>query len=117
MVQEYVNSSLEPIEARFVFPVTPGAAVCGFEAFINGKHIVGRVKEKQAAHREYKAAISQGKGAYLMDESKESPDVLTVSVGNLPPRCKVLVKITYVAELAVDAVDDSVVFTLPSALL
>ena len=42
--------------------------VCGFEAFINGKHIVGEVKEKEQAHREYREAISKGHGAYLMDE-------------------------------------------------
>ena len=42
--------------------------MCGFEAFINGKHIVGEVKEKEQAHKEYKQAISEGHGAYLMDE-------------------------------------------------
>lgn len=42
--------------------------VCGFEAFINGKHIVGQVKEKEQAHKEYREAISKGHGAYLMDE-------------------------------------------------
>ena len=42
--------------------------MCGFEAFINGKHIVGEVKEKEQAHREYREAISKGHGAYLMDE-------------------------------------------------
>lgn len=44
------------------------SSVCGFEAFINGKHIVGEVKEKEQAHKEYREAISQGHGAYLMDE-------------------------------------------------
>ena len=53
------------------------AVVCGFEAFINGKHIVGEVKEKEQAHKEYREAISQGHGAYLMDE--ETP-VCHVSV-------------------------------------
>ena len=43
-------------------------AVCGFEAFINGKHIIGEVKEKEQAHKEYREAISRGHGAYLMDE-------------------------------------------------
>ena len=42
--------------------------MCGFEAFINGKHIIGEVKEKEEAHRVYKKAISEGHGAYLMDE-------------------------------------------------
>lgn len=34
---------------------------------------VGEVKEKETAHREYKAAISEGHGAYLMDQDEETP--------------------------------------------
>ena len=52
--------------------------VCGFEAFINGKHIVGEVKEKEQAHKEYREAISQGHGTYLMDE--ETPVCVCVHV-------------------------------------
>jgi poly [ADP-ribose] polymerase len=36
-----------------------------------------------------------------MDEEK--PEVFTVSVGNLPPKCDALIKITYVTELEVRA--------------
>ena len=68
VMQAYKNNSNIPIEAKYVFPLDDMAAVCGFEAFINGKHIVGQVKEKEQAHREYKEAISKGHGAYLMDE-------------------------------------------------
>ena len=68
VMQAYKNNSPVPIEAKYVFPLDDMAAVCGFEAFINGKHIVGVVKEKEQAHREYKEAISKGHGAYLMDE-------------------------------------------------
>ena len=68
VMQAYKNNSTVPIEAKYVFPLDDMAAVCGFEAFINGKHIVGQVKEKEQAHREYKEAISKGHGAYLMDE-------------------------------------------------
>ena len=53
-----------------MFPLDDMAAVCGFEAFINGKHIIGQVKEKETAHREYKKAISEGHGAYLMDQDE-----------------------------------------------
>ena len=70
VLQVYANDSDMPIEAKYVFPLDEQAAVCGFEAFINDKHIVGEVKEKETAHREYKEAISQGHGAYLMDEEK-----------------------------------------------
>ena len=68
VMQAYKNNSNKPIEAKYVFPLDDMAAVCGFEAFINGKHIVGQVKEKEQAHREYREAISKGHGAYLMDE-------------------------------------------------
>ena len=44
--------------------------VCGFEAFIDGKHIVGEVKEKEKARKEYREAVAKGDGAYLMEEEK-----------------------------------------------
>jgi Vault protein inter-alpha-trypsin domain len=71
--QEYYNDSESTVEAKYVFPLDEFAVVCGFEAFINGKHVVGVVKEKETAHREYKQAVSKGHGAYLMDQDKESP--------------------------------------------
>lgn len=73
VLQEYCNSSQQAIEAKYVFPLEDTATVCGFEAFINGKHIVGEVKEKEIAHKEYKKAISEGHGAYLMDQDVETP--------------------------------------------
>jgi poly [ADP-ribose] polymerase len=41
ILQEYKNDNNVPIEAKYVFPLDDTAAVCGFEAFINGKHIIG----------------------------------------------------------------------------
>lgn len=41
-------------------------------------------------------------------------DVFTVSVGNLPPGASVLIKITYVAELAVEG--ENIVFSLPGSV-
>ncbi|GAB1298937.1 Protein mono-ADP-ribosyltransferase PARP4 [Apodemus speciosus] len=99
--QTYTNQSLVPIEAKYIFPLDDKAAVCGFEAFINGKHIVGEIKEKEEAQQKYREAISHGHGAYLMDQ--DAPDVFTVSVGNLPPRAKVLIKITYITELSIQS--------------
>ncbi|XP_065649889.1 protein mono-ADP-ribosyltransferase PARP4 isoform X11 [Hydra vulgaris] len=114
VLQAYRNDSINPIEAKYVFPLESSAAVCSFEAFINGKHIVGKVKEKEQARKEYKEAIQQGHGAYLMEEQEESPDVFTVTVGNLPPSSDVLIKITYVAELSLE--DDQISFSLPGCV-
>uniref|UniRef100_A0A3B3ZVL4 Poly [ADP-ribose] polymerase n=1 Tax=Periophthalmus magnuspinnatus TaxID=409849 RepID=A0A3B3ZVL4_9GOBI len=110
--QKYTNQSAVPIEAKYVFPLDDSAAVSGFEAFINGKHVVGQVKEKETARRQYKQAIEKGHGAYLMDQ--DAPDVFTISVGNLPPGATVLIKVTFVSELIVK--DGSVFFSLPSSV-
>uniref|UniRef100_A0A3B3YSS6 Poly [ADP-ribose] polymerase n=1 Tax=Poecilia mexicana TaxID=48701 RepID=A0A3B3YSS6_9TELE len=109
--QKYTNQSSVPIEAKYVFPLD-SAAVCGFEAFINGKHVVGEVKEKAAARKEYRKAIEEGHGAYLMDQS--APDVFTISVGNLPPGATVLIKVTFVSELVVE--NGSILFSLPGSV-
>ncbi|KAM9347781.1 protein mono-ADP-ribosyltransferase PARP4 [Symphorus nematophorus] len=110
--QKYTNVSSVPIEAKYVFPLDDSAAVCGFEAFINGKHVVGQVKEKEKARKEYKQAIEKGHGAYLMDQ--DAPDVFTISVGNLPPGATVLIKVTFVSELIVR--DGSILFSLPGSV-
>ncbi|XP_071338341.1 protein mono-ADP-ribosyltransferase PARP4 isoform X2 [Trachinotus anak] len=110
--QKYTNMSSVPIEAKYVFPLDDSAAVCGFEAFINGKHVVGKVKEKETARKEYKQAIEKGHGAYLMDQ--DAPDVFTISVGNLPPGANVLIKVTFVSELIVR--DGGILFSLPGSV-
>jgi len=43
IMQAYANHSTKAIEAKYVFPLDDSAAVCGFEAFINNKHVVGKV--------------------------------------------------------------------------
>uniref|UniRef100_A0A4W5P683 Poly [ADP-ribose] polymerase n=1 Tax=Hucho hucho TaxID=62062 RepID=A0A4W5P683_9TELE len=110
--QTYINQSTAPIEAKYVFPLDDSAAVCGFEAFINGKHVMGQVKEKQQARKEYKQAIERGHGAYLMDQ--DAPDVFTISVGNLPAGATVLIKVTFVTELVV--MEGLINFSLPGSV-
>ncbi|XP_009997737.1 PREDICTED: poly [ADP-ribose] polymerase 4 [Chaetura pelagica] len=112
MFQTYTNHNSKPIEAKYVFPLDDKAAVCGFEAFINGKHVIGQVKEKKKAHREYREAISQGDGAYLMDQ--DAPDVFVISVGNLPPNSTVVIKITYITELSFQ--HGSITFHMPASV-
>ena len=43
-MQAYANHSRQPVEAKYVFPLDDSAAVCGFEAFINNKHVIGKVR-------------------------------------------------------------------------
>jgi Ca-activated chloride channel family protein len=98
--QRYVNTESTPIEAVYVFPLDEGAAVCGFEAVVDGTLVVGELEEREKAFEKYDDAIAQGHGAFLLDEQR--PDVFQASIGNLPPGKEVLVRLTYVTELSVD---------------
>jgi Vault protein inter-alpha-trypsin domain/von Willebrand factor type A domain len=112
VTQRYVNREANPIEAVYVFPLDEGAAVCGFEAIIDGTLVVGEIKEREAAFEMYDKAIEAGHGAFLLDE--ERPDVFQASIGNLLPGKEVLVKLTYVTELAVAG--SSLRFSIPTTV-
>ena len=100
VAHRYVNREAAPIEAVYVFPLDEGAAVCGFEAVVDGTLVVGEVQEREKAFETYDDAIADGHGAFLLDE--ERPDVFQASIGNLPPGKEVLVRLTYVTELSID---------------
>ena len=101
VTQRYVNRESTPIEAVYLFPLEEGAAVCAFEALVDGVLIVGEVKEREAAFTAYDEAMERGDGAFLLDE--ERPDVFQASVGNLAPGKEVLLRLSYVTELSVDS--------------
>ena len=110
--QEYENDEDTPIEAKYLFPLNDTATVCGFEAFIGDKHIIGVCKEKEQAHTEYREAVEAGQGAYLIDQ--ETQELFRVNIGNLPPKCRCIIKITYVTEL--DVHNEEIHFKLPNSL-
>jgi Ca-activated chloride channel homolog len=112
VAQRYVNRETSPIEAVYLFPLEEGAAVCAFEAVVDGTLVVGEVKERDEAFRIYDEAMERGDGGFLLDE--ERPDVFRASIGNLPPGKEVLVRLTYVAEL--DVQGRSLRFTVPTTI-
>ena len=112
---KYSNKESNPIEAIFIFPLDEQAAVCGFQATIDGRTIVAEVQEKQEAQDTYDDAISSGHSAFLLEESDESSDIFQISVGNLPPVKEAVVELRFVTELAVEA-KGRVVFVLPTVL-
>nr|XP_054598873.1 von Willebrand factor A domain-containing protein 5A isoform X4 [Nothobranchius furzeri] len=111
----YKNQEDKPLEAVFVFPLPGDAAVCHFSAQIGQTHIVAEVKEKQQAREEYDDALSSGQQAFLLEESEQSPDIFSLSVGSLPPGESASIRLDYVTELAVQA-DDGLRFCLPAVL-
>ncbi|XP_039598553.1 von Willebrand factor A domain-containing protein 5A-like [Polypterus senegalus] len=111
----YENTESNPVEAVFVFPMEDGSSVYDFHAEIGGKRIEAVIKEKQEARDDYDDAISSGQEAFLLEESDESPDVFSLSVGSLPAGQTASVSLSYVTELPVQA-DDALRFCLPTVL-
>lgn len=98
--QKYVNREGRPIEAVYIFPMDEKAAVCSFEAEVDGRRIVGEAQEKHKAERTYQQAISRGDGAYLLEQ--QTAEIFRAKVGNILEGSEVTIKITYVAELGHD---------------
>ena len=112
---KYTNKDDNPIEAIYILPLDEQAAVCGFQATIDGRIIVAEVQEKQEARDTYDDAIGSGQSAFLLEESDESSDIFQISVGNLPPKKEAIIELRFVTELAVEK-EGRVVFVLPTVL-
>ncbi len=110
--QSYRNREDVPLEVVYVFPLDEGAAVCGFEATVDGVRYVGRAMERDEAFRKYDDALEAGHGGFLLDE--ERADVFTASLGNMKPGSEVALSITYVTELAAEGA--AARFTLPTTV-
>ncbi len=97
VTQQYANSSTEPIEAVYVFPLPHDAAVYDMEIRIGNRVIRSVVKEREEAKRTYEAAKSQGKRAALVEQ--ERPNIFTASVANIMPGDRIDVRLQYVEPL------------------
>jgi len=111
--QSYFNEEDTGIEAKYIFPVDDKAAICGFKAEINGKVINGEVQGKTKARETYDTALSQGHGAYLLEQKAKNQ--FEISVGNIPPKTAVVISITFCMEL--EYVSKKIRCTLPGAMV
>ena len=81
--QTFVNASQAPIEATYIFPLPPYAAVTDFSMEVAGRVVRGALKRKEEARQTYERALDEGKRAALAEE--ERPGVFTMQVGNIMP--------------------------------
>ncbi|CAJ0921568.1 21621_t:CDS:10, partial [Entrophospora sp. SA101] len=113
--QTYKNVEDKNIEALYKFPIYEAAAICDFEAEIDGKYKVkGVVKEAKQAASDYNEAVEKGYSAYLLEE--QLSDVFQCSIGNLKSNQTVVIKITYVTELKHDSENEKIRFVLPTCI-
>ncbi len=91
--QSFSNSYSDPLEAIYIFPLSPGCAVSNFEMKVGARVIIGKVEERGEARQQYQQALDDGKRAALLEQERD--DVFTVHVGNLPPGEEVTVLLSY----------------------
>ena len=115
LTQTYTNKGQERLEASYRFPIYAKAAICEFEAEVDGRMIKGVVKEKESAVKEYETALASGQQAFLL-EQREQSDIFQASVGNVPPGKSVIVRIGYVSEIKNDDQNDKLRFVLPTTI-
>ena len=91
--QVYENRGTRPIHARYVFPASTRAAVYGMTMTVGDIRTVARIRERQAATREFEAAKREGKSASLLEQSR--PNVFTMKLANVLPGDTIIVELKY----------------------
>jgi hypothetical protein len=115
--QTFWNTNDQPIErCHYTFPLYDGVSVVDFTCRIKDRTIAGVVKEKKEAKAVFDQAVSEGKSAALLEQSEYASDVFTTSLGNVGPKEKIEIEITYIGELKNDLDIDGVRLTIPTVI-
>jgi Ca-activated chloride channel family protein len=93
VTQVYRNEGSHPLNLRYVFPASTRAAVHGMTMQVGEVRIRAKIREKQVAEQEFKAAQAAGKSAALL--SQQRPNVFTMNVANVMPQDEIRVELHY----------------------
>ncbi|WP_394228951.1 marine proteobacterial sortase target protein [Shewanella colwelliana] len=91
--QVFVNHSDQWLNGTYQFPLPQDAAVDAMTLTIGTRVIVGEVKTKGAAKKQFEQAKAAGKKASLLTQQR--PNIFTSQVANLAPGERVVVEISY----------------------
>jgi len=100
VVQRFRNATRDWAEGVYVFPLPDTAAVNAMELRIGERVIVGEIREKQQARREYQQAKREGRKAGLVEQRR--PNMFTTAVANIAPGQEIEVRLTYIEKVAYD---------------
>ena len=81
--QVFSNTATEFIEAVYTFPLDGGAAIDDMVIEIGQREIVGIIKERDQARKDYEQARAKGRAAGLSEQQRAN--VFTQSIANIPP--------------------------------
>ena len=95
--QVFANDSDYPIEAVYVFPLSPSAAVNDMKMIVNDRFIKGEIQEKKEARANYERAKEEGKRASITEQNR--PNMFTNTVSNIMPGDTIVVRLQFVDRL------------------
>jgi Ca-activated chloride channel family protein len=109
VTQGFRNGYDVPLEATYIFPLPPRAALTRMTMTAGDRVIEGVLQERAAAREAYDKAIEAGQRAGIAEE--ERPDVFTLRVGNILPGEEVTVALALAGPLSL--VDGQAEFRFP----
>jgi Ca-activated chloride channel family protein len=109
LTQGFRNPYDVPLEATYIFPLPPRAAVTALRLTADDRTVDAELSERGEARAAYDAAIEAGQRAAIAEE--ERPDVFTMRVGNIVPGERVSVALTVVGPLSYE--DGEATYRLP----
>jgi Ca-activated chloride channel family protein len=101
--QEFVNPSRvkdDWAEGIYVFPLPDTAAVDHLRMKVGDRTIVGEIRERAEAKKQYEQAKRNGSRASLVEQ--ERPNIFTISVANIAPQDTIIVEIEFQETLRYD---------------
>ena len=112
ITQTFINVETVAIETTYMYPIEEEAAVTFFEADVDGRKIITRVKEKEEAKVEYNSAINENRTAILLEEIQQ--DIFKIKLGQLKPGAGAKIVLKYISELPLD--DSKIRLTIPTTI-
>ena len=93
VTQTFHNSTGRCVEGLYVYPLPELSAVDTLKMTIGSRVIVGEIREREQARKEYEQAKSEGRKAALVEQQR--PNVFTTSVSSVMPDEDAVIEIAY----------------------
>jgi Ca-activated chloride channel family protein len=95
--QRFANALDRPMEAIYLFPLPPRAALIDFVLRAGDLELRAECREREAAQAAYEEARRLGQRSALLE--RERSDLHAIRVANLPPGAEVTVRLELIEEL------------------
>jgi Ca-activated chloride channel family protein len=93
VTQTFHNTTGRCVEGLYVYPLPELSAVDTLKMTIGSRVIVGEIREREQARKEYEQAKSEGRKAALVEQQR--PNVFTTSVSSVMPDEDAIIEIAY----------------------